>query len=251
MKIARLPDGSPEIFATLQGEGISAGVPAVFVRTSLCNLHCVWCDTDYTWNWTGTPWAHERDGEPGYSKYDKQNAIIEMTSADVAGAITMHAARRLVVTGGEPFLQQEEVLDVIEILRERDPSWEVEIETNGTIRPNLDLDELVLQYNVSPKLANSGNAEELRLVPAALAWFAASPKASFKFVVASPADLAEIEALQARLRLDPARLILMPEGRDAATLHSRRRWVAEACLEHGFRFSDRLHIALWGPARAR
>ena len=81
MKLARLPDGSPEIFHTLQGEGLSAGKPAVFIRASLCNLHCVWCDTDYTWNWENTPWKHERDSDPDYRKYKKAFHITELTPA--------------------------------------------------------------------------------------------------------------------------------------------------------------------------
>ncbi len=77
MKLARFGDGA-EIFHTLQGEGVSVGAPAVFVRFSLCNLHCVWCDTDHTWNFEGTPWKHEKDAEPGYVKHRKVDVIIEM-----------------------------------------------------------------------------------------------------------------------------------------------------------------------------
>ncbi len=249
MKIARLLDGAPEVFYTLQGEGVTAGVPAVFVRASLCNLHCVWCDTDYTWNWKGTPWPHQKDGEPGYTKFRKDAHLIEMTPADVAAAIMMHNCRRLVVTGGEPLVQQEEFVDVLEILHERDSRWVVEIETNGTIRPDADLDGLIAQYNVSPKLENSGMPEELRINGEALGVFAKSPKAWFKFVVTKPADLEEIGKIRIRFGVDPDRIILMPEGRDAATLHERRAWIADQCLNHGYRISDRLQIELWGEAR--
>lgn len=69
MKLARLPDGSPEIFFTLQGEGRHTGLPSVFIRASLCNLHCRWCDTDYTWNWDDTSHAHDKDADPSYRKY--------------------------------------------------------------------------------------------------------------------------------------------------------------------------------------
>ena len=83
MKLARMGDGA-EIFFTLQGEGVNVGCPAVFVRLSLCNLHCVWCDTDHTWNFVGTPWAHEKDSQPGYQKHCKEDAIIEMDAAQIA-----------------------------------------------------------------------------------------------------------------------------------------------------------------------
>lgn len=251
MKIARLPDGSPEIFHTLQGEGVSIGVPAVFVRASLCNLHCRWCDTDYTWNWQGTPWPHERDSEPGYQKYRKDDWLIEMTPADVAAAVSDFNCRRLVVTGGEPLLQQEEFLDVLEILHERDARWVVEIETNGTIPPDPDLDERVTQYNVSPKLANSGNPEALRVREAALTGLAATGKAWFKFVIAQASDLKEVEALAARFTLRREQIILMPEGRLPEILHTRSQWLADQCRERGYRFSDRLHVNLWGTQRGR
>ena len=251
MKIARLPNGSPEVFHTLQGEGVTAGVPAVFVRASLCNLHCVWCDTDYTWNWEETPWPHEKDADPDYVKYRKDSQMIEMTPADVAAAIKDYNCRRLVVTGGEPLVQQEEFIDVIAILRERDPSWVVEVETNGTIAPVSYLDEMVAQYNVSPKLANSGNDCHLRIKDEALAFFAQSPKAWFKFVVSHPADLEEIGKLQSQLALEADRIILMPEGRDAETLRKRREWLADKCRDLGHRFSDRLQIELWGEEQGR
>ena len=251
MKIARLPNGSPEVFHTLQGEGISAGVPAVFVRASLCNLHCVWCDTDYTWNFEGTPWPHEKDADPNYTKFVKNRHMIEMTPADVAAAIREYSCRRLVVTGGEPLVQQEEFIDVLEILRDWDHRWIFELETNGAITPEPDLDRIISQYNVSPKLSNSGNDENLRLNQEALTFFADSPRAWFKFVISSPADLAEVAGLQSQLGLDVERILLMPEGRDPKTLQGRRKWLAEKCRALGYRFSDRLHIQLWGDERGR
>jgi len=251
MNIARLPDGSPEIFHTLQGEGVSAGLPAVFVRASTCNLHCVWCDTDYTWNWVGTPWEHLRSRDAGYAKFRREEMIITMTPADVAAAVADFPCRRLVATGGEPLLQQEEFLDVFEILLDRDAHWMIEIETNGTIEPAADLDPVVTQYNVSPKLANSGASEEQRLRPEALAFFARSPKAWFKFVVADRSDLPEIEELQTTLALEPERILLMPEGADPRTVAEHRPLVADLCTANGYRYCERLHLEIWGAERGR
>jgi 7-carboxy-7-deazaguanine synthase len=251
MKLARLPDGTPEIFHSLQGEGLSLGRPSIFIRASLCNLHCVWCDTDYTWNWEGTPWRHERDCEPGYAKFRKAEQIIELAPTEVAALVREFPCRHLVLTGGEPLLQEEEFLEVLTILRASDPGWTAEIETNGTCEPGGAFDAAITQYNVSPKLANSRQEEKLRLHDGPLAFFAHSPKASFKFVITNETDLAEVADLRSRLDLAPGHIILMPEGRDPETLAERSRWLAEICRDHGYRFSPRLHIELWGPARAR
>lgn len=251
MKLARLPDGSPEIFHSLQGEGLSLGKPSVFIRASLCNLHCVWCDTDYTWNWEGTPWQHERDEEPGYAKFKKSEQIVDLAPAEVAAEVRRYPCRHLVLTGGEPLLQEQEFLETLTILREDGEVWTAEVETNGTQQPGHEFDEAVTQYNISPKLANSGQPEELRLQEAPLAFFARSTKSSFKFVIAGEADLTEVEDLKSRLNLSPERIILMPEGRSPETLAQRTRWLANVCRNRGHRFSPRLHIDLWGTTRAR
>ena len=242
MKIARLPDGSPEIFATLQGEGPSIGQPALFLRLSLCNLHCSWCDTPYTWNWEGTPWPHQDD-----IKFSKEREILEISPAEIAEQLISHNFPRLVITGGEPLLQQKELLLLLSLVSERFHA--VEIETNGTQLPSSEIATHVTQFNVSPKLSNSGNAPELRLSEKSLQWFAQSPKAAFKFVVANPEDFEEILSIQSRFAIPQDRILLMPEGRTEKKLASQRQWLAEKCIEHKFRFTDRLHVSLWGDTR--
>lgn len=248
MKLAKLGDG-PEIFHTIQGEGVSAGCPAVFVRTSLCNLHCVWCDTDHTWNFVGTPWPHEKDPVPGYGKHRKEDVILEMTPDEVARRVVSFGCNRVVLTGGEPLLQQEELLSVIHGVRAALPDCVFEVETNGTRVPDAGFAEAVDQFNVSPKLANSGIDETLRIQPAALEGFARMDKAWFKFVVTAPADLAEIQTLRTRFGIPADRVLLMPEGRTAADLDRSARKLAELCRDLGFRFCDRLHVRIWGDRR--
>lgn len=248
IKLARLR-GEPEIFHSIQGEGVSMGIPSVFVRASLCNLHCIWCDTDYTWNWQNTPWKHEKDTDPQYRKFKKEDYLIEMSTDQVAEKIAAISCPRVIITGGEPLLQDEAWQSLIENLLIKSSDYYFEIETNGTIAPSPELDQKVQQYNVSPKLTNSGNSPTLRINDKALAFFAKSPKAWFKFVVSSESDLAEINELITEHCLPRHRILLMPEGRDNATLEKRRLWLAEICREQGFRFSDRLHIQLWGSKR--
>ncbi len=248
MKLAKLGDG-PEIFHTIQGEGPSAGCPAVFIRASRCNLHCVWCDTDHTWNFKSTPWPHEKDAVAGYTKHRKSDVTVELTPADAAGRILAFACPRVVITGGEPLLQETEFSEMIRHIRAEMPDCVFEVETNATRIPSPAFAEAVDQFNVSPKLTNSGVAESLRLNEAALQYFAQSPKAWFKFVVARPADLVEIQSLRARFEIPPFRTLLMPEGRTAPELDRSAPWLAEVCRDLGFRFCDRLHIRLWGDLR--
>jgi organic radical activating enzyme len=123
------------------------------------------------------------------------------------------------------------------------------VETNATRIPTPAFADAVDQFNISPKLANSGMPESLRLNDSALRFFATTPKAWFKFVVASPTDLAEIKMLQSRHEIPHERILLMPEGRTATELDHTAPMLAELCRELGFRFCDRLHIRLWGDKR--
>ena len=248
MKLARLGNG-PEIFHTLQGEGPSAGLPTVFIRASRCNLHCVWCDTDHTWNFKGTPWPHEKDSTPGYAKHHKADATFEISPEDAANIILSYHCPRVVITGGEPLLQENDFLALIRHIRAQQPDCVFEVETNGTRTPSEEFAAGVDQFNVSPKLSNSGVKQSLRIVPDTLRFFASSPKAWFKFVISSKADLDEVLALKKEFAIRAERILLMPEGRTSADLDQSAPAIAELCRQHGFRFSDRLHIRLWGDKR--
>lgn len=246
--MARL-NGAAEVFHSIQGEGKSIGVPSVFVRTSLCNLHCIWCDTDYTWNWQGTRFPHARDGQPGYDKFDKKKWISECSIAELAASILAFSCRNVILTGGEPMLQQPGLCDLMRYLRLHAGDYRFEVETNGTLFPTPEFDAAIDQYNVSPKLANSNNPVILREKAAALRFFASSEKANFKFVVSEMGDLEEVMSLIGRYEIHPERVWLMPEGTTAQALSKRRKWLVEVCKSHGFRYSDRLHIQIWGSKK--
>ncbi len=248
MKLAKLGDG-PEIFHTIQGEGVSVGEPAVFIRASRCNLHCVWCDTDHTWNFEGTPWPHEKDALPGYAKHRKAEVTFEMDPIEAAERIMGFNCGRTVITGGEPLLQEADFLKMVRHIRDRRPAHQFEVETNGTRIPSPAFHDAVNQFNVSPKLSNAGMPESLRLNGEALGFFVRSPKAWFKFVVAEPADLSEIEDLRESNGIPVSRILLMPEGRTSAELDKSAAWLADVCRERGYRFCDRLHIRIWGDKR--
>ena len=248
IKIAKL-NGKAEIFYSIQGEGRSVGVPSVFVRSSLCNLYCTWCDTDYTWNWEGTDFEHVRDTQPGYKKFKKEQQIILLTPREIVDEVLQFDCTNVVLTGGEPLMQQENWVEVIDGLRSARSGYFIEVETNGTILPGTRFDSGVNQYNVSPKLDNSRIARRVRERPEILRFFADSEKAYFKFVVVDESDLDEILELQGRYRMNGDRILLMPEGTSINELRGREAFTVEMCKKHGFRYSDRLHIRIFGERR--
>lgn len=238
--LATQAPGEPEIFASVQGEGPSAGMPCTFLRLSRCNLACQWCDTAYTWRFEGDNRPH-RDGVD----FERKANQLTLDEEEVARRILALGQKRLVITGGEPLLQAPALARLLDLL----PDMHVEVETNGTTKASTALDIRIDQFNVSPKLSHSGNPAELALLPERLDAYATDPRAWFKFVIAQPEDVDEVLALHERYRFRPGHVFLMPEGTDSETLRAREKWLAPLCVEHGFRLSDRLHIHLFGDTR--
>ena len=219
-----------ESFTSIQGEGMLAGVPSHFIRTSGCNLRCRWCDTPYT-SWL-----------PEGSRRSVEELLAEARSSGVG---------HVVVTGGEPLLQRE-IGALTAGLAET--GLHVTVETAGTIDPEFHCDLLSL----SPKTANSDPGGRLRERHRALRGDLESlkrlverfPEHQLKFVVEDADDLDEVLALiQSIGRVQAARVLLMPQGRSAAEVAERASLVAALCLEHGFRYTPRLHLDLFGGGR--
>ena len=240
LTLATTTPGEPEIFASLQGEGPSIGRPVAFVRLSRCNLACTWCDTAYTWRFEGDNRPH-RDG----LAFERKANQIVLEEAEVAARIMALGQDRLVITGGEPLLQGAALARMVALL----DGMTVEIETNGTVAPHPALNPLVSQYNVSPKLGHSGNPIDSAQIPERLAEWIQKPQAWFKFVVATPDDVAEVIELIAAHSLPRERVFVMPEGTDSETLRTRERWLAPLALQQGLRLTDRMHIHLYGDTR--
>ena len=219
-----------ELFGpSIQGEGPSAGRRCGFVRLGRCNQACVWCDEPQTWAW---------------DRFDPEAELHEMAVDDVLAELDAMDVDMVVVTGGEPLLQQRGLEGLLETMKAR--GWRIEIETAGTIAPAM-AHGLVDQWNVSPKLANSGNPLTRRYKPDVLRAFEAADRAIFKFVVCQPSDLDEIDVMVQECGLTD--VWIMPEGTDASTLERRSAALADDVVKRGWNLTTRLHILLWGNRR--
>ena len=214
---------------TVQGEGPSIGRRCGFVRLGRCNQACAWCDTPYTWDW---------------ERFDPAVELHDMSVDEVLAQVDAMDVEMVVVSGGEPLLQQRALEPLLHAMKQR--GWRVEIETAGTITP-LMANDLVDQWNVSPKLANSGNPLERRYKPDVLRAFESTGRAIFKFVVCEPADLEEVDGIVGECGL--CDVWVMPEGTEAATLERRFSDLAEDVIKRGWNLTTRLHILIWGDRR--
>jgi len=226
-----------EVFGpTVQGEGPSQGRRAAFVRLGRCNLDCSWCDTPFTWDWSG------KNG----TVYDPAVELSRQSVESVAERVRAMNVPLLVVTGGEPMIQQRKIVSLASLL----PGVDVEVETNGTLLPDNSTSRCV-RYNTSVKLANSGIDEDRRIVPDAIGALRDSGKAQWKFVVQGGACMDEVDRLVDRFGLDPGDVWIMPEGRDNDTLKGHMSAVADRAVTSGYNLTGRLHVSLWGDVRGR
>lgn len=229
-----------EVFGpTVQGEGPSCGQRAGFVRLGGCNLDCgrgpgaTWaCDTPYTWDWT---------------RFDPRVELRTVTVPELVEQLEEMAVDLVVLTGGEPLLQQRRLVGLLDSCAER--GWRVEVETNGTIGPLPEVAAGVHRFNVSPKLTGSGVEAVRALRPEPLAELVRSERAIFKFVVAAPEELVELAGVVERHALAP--VWVMPAGTTAEEVLDGGRRLAGEVLARGWHLSPRLHVLLWGDERGR
>jgi len=236
---------------TIQGEGAAAGRHCLFVRTYNCNLECTWCDTAYTWADTPQKAAKHRDGIL-YRRDDPHLGLKEMSVEDVLFELDKLWRWRerptiIVVSGGEPLMQQEALTRLGKTLRTS--CCEMHIETAGTIAPTYELVMNTNQFNVSPKLANSGNRLEMRYKPATLRVLSGTRKAWFKFVVTADtmtADFKEIDAIVSECDIPPRKVMVMPEGTSTDGTIKTAKIIIDEALQRGYGLSFRSHILIWG-----
>ncbi|MGP3969780.1 7-carboxy-7-deazaguanine synthase QueE [Streptomyces sp. 6N223] len=220
----------------MQGEGPSLGRRCAFARLGGCNLACRWCDTPYTWDWTGR-------SDTGIV-YDPKKELRVIPYTEVRDRLVAYDVPLIVVSGGEPLNQQTRLYPLVRDLR--DSGHDIEIETNGTVAPDPRLAELV-RFNVSPKLAHSGDPESRRIVGRALTAFAAVPGTAFKFVCRTAADLDEVGLLVEQYGIDS--VWVMPEGRNQVAIDGSLARLRDPAIARGWNLTTRLHITMWGDRR--
>ena len=224
---------------TVQGEGVSTGKPALFVRLGLCNLDCVWCDTPYTWDWKG------KNGTP----YDRKVELTDMTVDYVVQWASQHDTKLVVISGGEPLVQGATLAVLIEMLL--DIGKDVEIETNGTISPKLHLEYVSdqIRFNVSPKIDCSGVDLNKSIKLDVLEEFVALPYSTFKFVVKTDQDIERVQDIVQWTDMPDDRVWLMPEGVDTQTISTSLPYVIEQAVANNYHVTTRLHVHAYGDKR--
>jgi len=211
-----------EIFYSLQGEGFLAGIPSVFIRLAGCPLSCKYCDTVYARNYN--------DGK-------------DLTNQQIIAQVQNYPARHVVVTGGEPLVNQDlsertDLRDLLVLLKNMDKH--ITVETAGIkFVPDLSCDLM----SISPKPPAGDNLGQLqRLIE--------NYDYQLKFVVANEHDLAQAQELLEELgECDRRNVMLMPQAATRQQYLKTAAVVAELCKQTGFAFSPRLQILLWDSRR--
>jgi organic radical activating enzyme len=239
-----------ENFYSVQGEGISTGVPAYFIRLQGCNLMCGgrdgqlvkenkaswWCDTEYVWK-QGKEVSNEELVEKFHKAGQLENILDGFT--------------HLIWTGGEPTLPEsrrsiESFIDYADNRFEGNNMYH-ELETNGTISAGINFfGGYIQQINCSPKLANSGIEYNKRVNPIALKQINSIANSWFKFVVSNEEDIREITSTyQIPFNIPRSKIIIMPGVDNINDLPERTKFLYEMTKKHGYRGITRGHILAW------
>jgi 7-carboxy-7-deazaguanine synthase len=233
-----------ETFFTLQGEGPSTGKPAFFIRLGACNMHCSWCDTAYTWAFSEAKAAQHES----HHVYDANAELTRVPLIRLSDQIIDSGAQLIVITGGEPLLQAETVARLISQINEYPGKRRFEIETAGTLSPkDLSMFENV-SFNVSPKLASSGNAVEERYKPDELREFM-ELDSRFKFVIGDIPDVMEVEEIVDKLCIPPSRVWIMPLGTTPDAIVMGLKHLSGIAIGNHWNLSSRQHVLIWGDKR--
>lgn len=152
-----------EIFASIDGEGKRQGCLTTFLRLHDCNIRCSYCDTLYS--------------------YGPQSTFESMSIRAVADIIEQLGNHRITITGGEPLLQEQAIIELIDELTKRNPQYDFNIETNGTIVPSFQRENVWFTYDYKTPSSLAEDSMNLDIFKMATA------EDIIKFVVGSVQDL--------------------------------------------------------------
>jgi organic radical activating enzyme len=227
-----------EIFYSVQGEGISLGKPAIFIRLNGCDLACSFCDTPQTWK-KGFLESPQKCSVPDIQAFIKAHMPSNGNKTDT-----------IVITGGEPLLHLKSPAFQELITSLRLSGFRIEIETAGHIAVSELFRDLIDQWNISPKLSNSHNVK----LPytTTLPSFKLHSNAYLKFVVGtknSRVEMEEVDDLVRSVAWPNDRVIIMPEGITVEDQLLKLPTLIELACERRYRVIPRLHILAWGNKR--
>lgn len=247
-----------EFFYSIQGEGQYQGYPAVFLRLKNCNLLCGQPeDDDLTKAAPGCKWICDTIGVWKKGKRMSFDELFEAMNAhetytndkQEAGSCIQRIkdGAHLIITGGEPLLQQEALYEFVRMIIKKIVTTPfIEVETNGTIEPDMLFESVVSRFNVSAKLSNSGNAKSARYFKPALQWHTDSPKSIFKFVTLDEEDTQEIiNDFINEFNIKKDKIWLMPGAYNREDLWKNGQKVAELCKQNGWKMTSRMHVEIW------
>ncbi len=218
-----------EIYRSIQGESSFAGIPCIFVRLAACNLRCVWCDSEYTFT--------------GGKKMTMEEVEQEITRLSPGGLVE--------ITGGEPMLQERELVPLMERLLSR--GYTLLLETSGE-RPLQRVPRAVHKI-VDVKCPGSGEGGMFRMSNLA----SLTARDEVKFVLADRADYEFARDFTRRHQLEskvnsvifsPAFLKSPSSDRDSSNCLLDPRLLSEWILEDklNVRLGLQIHKFIWEPA---
>lgn len=239
-----------EIFYSIQGEGVTTGVPSVFIRSQGCNLMCGgplgslvkqgkatwWCDSETVWK-GGKPYTNEQI-EATFIELNQLQNILDGTT-------------HIIWTGGEPTIPRTVagIIEFMNYMNEKYPRNLIynEIETNGTlVVPDEFYTEHIDQINCSAKLQNSGMAKSMRINSKAIEQIKKHNNYWFKIVVSTEEDVQEtLSDYIQQYNIPKGRLILMPGVDNLADLSERTRFAMDMAKKYNVRMCTRAHILSW------
>ena len=195
--------------------------------TDRCNIRCFYCMPE-----TGVQFVERRE-------------ILDFEEIERFARIAVSLGiRKLRITGGEPLLQQPALVELVGALP---PERHVEVETNGTIAPVRELALRIDQWNVSPKLSNSGEQRHRRTQREPLLAFRETGRAWLKLVIESKRDADEAEELVGELEWPRERVLFMPQAASREALLERTPVVLRLAREHGVAESGFRVVVNSGP----